>query len=185
MYTTNNPLIYRKGQIWQSDDGYHCSWLNDIGEGNPYQAMTAVGWTPLASIDEAKSAIDEAVNTATIVAGLHDWMNIKDALAHGKPGDLVRHFNSWTGYDTLTLIWAHPSKLYGIFSDGSVTSTIDNIGVTSQSQIGAVDIPALIARYAQATLRQPTLCDCGHESLHPMTTSSGTSCPDCYDRMSE
>lgn len=28
------------------------------------------------------------------------------------------------------------------------------------------------------------LCDCGHYSAHPMTTSSGSSCPDCYDRMS-
>lgn len=29
------------------------------------------------------------------------------------------------------------------------------------------------------------LCDCGHYTAHPMTTSSGTSCPDCYDRMSQ
>ena len=29
-----------------------------------------------------------------------------------------------------------------------------------------------------------TTCDCGHETAHPMSASLGTSCPDCYDRMS-
>lgn len=29
-----------------------------------------------------------------------------------------------------------------------------------------------------------TLCDCGHETAHPMTASLGSACPDCYDRMS-
>ena len=27
-------------------------------------------------------------------------------------------------------------------------------------------------------------CDCGHYSDHPMTTSTGTACSRCYDRMS-
>lgn len=30
-----------------------------------------------------------------------------------------------------------------------------------------------------------TVCDCGHSSAHPMYASQGTSCPDCYDRMSD
>lgn len=30
-----------------------------------------------------------------------------------------------------------------------------------------------------------TLCACGHYSAHSMNTSSGISCPDCYDRMSD
>lgn len=29
------------------------------------------------------------------------------------------------------------------------------------------------------------LCDCGHYSTQPMNASLGTSCPDCYDRMSD
>lgn len=29
-----------------------------------------------------------------------------------------------------------------------------------------------------------TLCDCGHNSAQPMSSSRGTCCPDCYDRMS-
>lgn len=29
------------------------------------------------------------------------------------------------------------------------------------------------------------LCDCGHYSAYPMSTSRGTSCPDCYDKMSD
>ena len=29
-----------------------------------------------------------------------------------------------------------------------------------------------------------TICDCGHKADFPMTTSNGTSCPRCYDRMS-
>lgn len=28
------------------------------------------------------------------------------------------------------------------------------------------------------------LCDCGHYAIHPMTASLGSSCPDCYDKMS-
>ena len=45
-----------------------------------------------------------------------------------------------------------------------------------------------------ATLRQPTVktvetvrCDCGHTVARNlvMSTSRGTSCPDCYDRMSD
>lgn len=28
-----------------------------------------------------------------------------------------------------------------------------------------------------------TLCDCGHYTQRPMSTSSGSACPDCYDRM--
>ena len=30
-----------------------------------------------------------------------------------------------------------------------------------------------------------TLCDCGHYTESPMSASLGTSCPDCYDRMSD
>lgn len=30
-----------------------------------------------------------------------------------------------------------------------------------------------------------TLCACGHYSASPMNASLGTSCPDCYDRMSD
>lgn len=40
----------------------------------------------------------------------------------------------------------------------------------------------------QRTKPQPPaekLCDCGHYSSHPMNTSRGTSCPACYDRMSD
>ncbi len=33
--------------------------------------------------------------------------------------------------------------------------------------------------------RAVKMCDCGHYSAWPMSTSSGSSCPDCYDRMSE
>ena len=29
------------------------------------------------------------------------------------------------------------------------------------------------------------LCDCGHYTESPMSASLGTSCPDCYDRMSD
>lgn len=36
-----------------------------------------------------------------------------------------------------------------------------------------------------ASKREYKLCDCGHYSAWPMSTSSGSSCPDCYDRMSE
>lgn len=28
-------------------------------------------------------------------------------------------------------------------------------------------------------------CDCGHASRYPMTTSHGTACESCYDRMSD
>ena len=48
------------------------------------------------------------------------------------------------------------------------------------------DIIAMLT--AQAPPRpQPklTLCDCGHYTASPMSASMGSSCPDCYDRMSD
>ena len=48
------------------------------------------------------------------------------------------------------------------------------------------DIIAMLA--APQPERKPpalTFCDCGHYTEWPMTASLGTSCPDCYDRMSD
>jgi hypothetical protein len=42
-----------------------------------------------------------------------------------------------------------------------------------------------IRRKKAAPVSIGKLCDCGHYSHHPMTTSTGSSCPDCYDDMSE
>ena len=36
-----------------------------------------------------------------------------------------------------------------------------------------------------AQQNQEVLCDCGHYALFPMNASLGTSCPDCYDKMSD
>lgn len=36
----------------------------------------------------------------------------------------------------------------------------------------------------QPAAEHETMCDCGHRSAHPMSSSRGTCCPDCYDRMS-
>lgn len=40
-----------------------------------------------------------------------------------------------------------------------------------------------VVKSCPAVAVKQTLCDCGHYTAHPMTTSSGTSCADCYDRM--
>jgi len=47
------------------------------------------------------------------------------------------------------------------------------------------DIIAMLTA-PRSTRQQPTLtlCDCGHYTDLPMSASLGTSCPDCYDRMS-
>jgi len=48
------------------------------------------------------------------------------------------------------------------------------------------DIIAMLTAEAPARKRpQMTLCDCGHYTESPMSASLGTSCPDCYDRMSD
>ena len=50
---------------------------------------------------------------------------------------------------------------------------------------GEIHERLLAERKAKQKPITETLCACGHYSAHPMNTSSGTSCPDCYDRMSE
>lgn len=42
-----------------------------------------------------------------------------------------------------------------------------------------------VRRKKTTTASLGKMCDCGHYSHHPMTTSSGSSCSDCYDDMSE
>ena len=39
-------------------------------------------------------------------------------------------------------------------------------------------------RKLKARLNTTVECDCGHGTELPMKASLGTSCPDCYDRMS-
>jgi len=43
---------------------------------------------------------------------------------------------------------------------------------------------ALRARVAGKQVRME-LADCGHYTIEKMSTSHGSSCPDCYDRMSD
>lgn len=50
----------------------------------------------------------------------------------------------------------------------------------SLAQIEAVKISQ-----RNAPRRELKLCDCGHYSAWPMSTSSGSSCANCYDDMSE
>jgi len=45
-------------------------------------------------------------------------------------------------------------------------------------------IAMLTADEPQRNAPKLTLCACGHHTQSPMTASRGTSCPDCYDRMS-
>ena len=47
------------------------------------------------------------------------------------------------------------------------------------AELGAVEI-----NRRNSPKRPVKLCDCGHYTAWPMSTSSGSSCPDCYDRMS-
>ena len=47
------------------------------------------------------------------------------------------------------------------------------------------DIIAMLTAEAPARPKpQMTLCDCGHYTESPMSASMGSSCPNCYDRMS-
>lgn len=70
------------------------------------------------------------------------------------------------------------------------TETASGLGI---GRIADVDpVSEMLAEIAAANInactapkREYKLCDCGHYSAWPMSTSSGSSCPDCYDRMSE
>ena len=72
-------------------------------------------------------------------------------------------------------------------------SDVDEWAVLYYSFIDAVDAePSNEEIIAMLTAPQPkraqptmTLCDCGHYTSSPMSASMGSSCPDCYDRMSD
>lgn len=51
--------------------------------------------------------------------------------------------------------------------------------------IGAMKKQALRERVRHGMSTVMKLADCGHYVLHAMSTSHGSSCPDCYDRMSD
>jgi hypothetical protein len=79
----------------------------------------------------------------------------------------------------------HPNKI--ALLDGFETIT-DKLNAGKRVHIGT-DWDAMI-RYKPAA-REPIAvelvkCDCGHTvpRIQVMNTSTGTSCPDCYDRMS-
>lgn len=181
-YTIDKPLIYRNGRIWQADEGYQCSWLNSLDE-KPYQALTRVGYQVLATIEDAQTVIDEQIALAEKERAGCDWMDIKTALRQGKVGDVVRRFNWWDKHEFVTIAYIDPSHMWGVFSDGKSISIIDDMNIVSQTMIGQNDLQSLLSK-TRIEVKPPTLCDCGHYAAHPMTTSSGTSCPDCYDRMS-
>lgn len=74
-----------------------------------------------------------------------------------------------------------------VFSSGTLS-----VRVESQEERIAVEpweteeYATLVAQQTPPRPRiQEKLCDCGHYSAHPMTSSRGIACPDCYDRMSE
>lgn len=68
--------------------------------------------------------------------------------------------------------------------DHSQEFGIGRISDTDQPLDALAQIEAAEINRRNAPKRKITLCDCGHHSALPMSTSSGTSCPDCYDRMS-
>ena len=68
------------------------------------------------------------------------------------------------------------------------TGAVVRIGSGWNDEIRCADAYAakLAARRAAATPVKMVKCSCGHTipSISVMSTSTGSSCPDCYDRMS-
>ena len=52
-------------------------------------------------------------------------------------------------------------------------------------EIEAMKKAAMKARVAGQKNVRAKLADCGHFTIEVMSASRGTSCPDCYDRMSD
>jgi hypothetical protein len=69
------------------------------------------------------------------------------------------------------------------------TSKKSNFGIGELGQVPATTIEdELEAARLQPRKRSPVVkCSCGHSvpSILVMSTSRGTSCPDCYDRMDD
>lgn len=70
---------------------------------------------------------------------------------------------------------------------GDIQSKRSGLGIAEAGQVPASDIASqLEAERLQPTPRATVKCDCGHvvPRAWVMSASLGTSCPDCYDRMS-
>ena len=76
---------------------------------------------------------------------------------------------------------------YGIkYYDGELTAA-EKVALTELRQrLEQLQAAEKAARRARRQSSAMVKCDCGHSAADSqvMSTSSGTSCPDCYDRMS-
>ena len=72
-------------------------------------------------------------------------------------------------------------------SEHDVSSKRSGLGIGEAGRVPASDpLSALEAERLQPTPPATVKCDCGHvvPRAWVMSASLGTSCPDCYDRMS-
>ena len=72
-------------------------------------------------------------------------------------------------------------SLDGMFTDRDDLARLIQIKRSLKNRLHALESARKEAK--QAALGY-VKCNCGHMSQHPMSTSSGTACDDCYDRMS-
>lgn len=79
---------------------------------------------------------------------------------------------------------------YGLanFTFNRIPSPIETIRLRKmRSRLGELEAIRKAARQARTANRQVRmeLADCGHHTTEKMNASHGSSCPDCYDRMSD
>lgn len=98
----------------------------------------------------------------------------------------------WIETEAKNEIFIKAAALYNSISEDDV---IAQLGDGNEIQYGTDwyefirDIESITLKRS-ARVSQPVkmkLCDCGHtiQSSQVMTTSTGTSCPECYDKISE
>lgn len=72
-------------------------------------------------------------------------------------------------------------------SDSDIDSKRDGFGIGEAGRVPESGTEDLIRAAQKPTRAKMIKCDCGHTvpQSWAMNASTGTSCPDCYDRMSD
>lgn len=179
---------YRSGHIMTAANGtYSASYLNTATD-RPYQALAGQGYgfesieAAQAAIDAAIAALESPVMRLSWDGGehYHGW-SVSGQDMHRCPAlkRLAYYMEGW-GYTM------HESTAEAL---GPVTTNTAGVRVIEFEAADVDRVAALVeaARVARATAARLVRCACGHTVTtgQVMSASLGTSCPDCYDRMSD
>jgi hypothetical protein len=163
-------------RITQQSDGFAAAWWNPKYDG--YWAQTKEGGFGFASFKEAEVACRATIDEMCGKPLTHEGRPLQEMLSNGDWVDV-----QGTGASKITAAARHFNLPEPKILDALQTGKAVRTGTDWYDKIRFKPAPRPI--YTPTTV----VCDCGHEcecdKRLVMTASLGSSCPDCYDRMSD